>query len=84
MSPSPNWRPWCSAWWDEGEIVFDVSKLDGTPRKLLDALRPRQPRLGARIGQENGLRETYRWYQENANTLRLRACGEGRPTCEAA
>lgn len=48
-----------------GKIVFDTSKPDGTPRKLLDVSRLMQ--LGRRGGRplEQGLRETYDWYVRN-------------------
>jgi GDP-L-fucose synthase len=46
----------------EGTIVFDHSKPDGTPRKLLDT--GKLNRLGWRpsIPLEEGIAETYRWY----------------------
>lgn len=46
----------------EGNIHWDASKPDGTPRKLLDVSR--MARLGwqARIGLEDGLRSTYDWW----------------------
>lgn len=48
-----------------GEIVFDSSKPDGTPRKLSDVSRIHQ--LGWRHGIElmQGLRDTYAWYLGN-------------------
>ena len=54
----------------EGNFVFDASKLDGTPRKLLDVSRLGSLGWRARIGLEDGLRQTYRWYLENADRLR--------------
>ena len=47
-----------------GEIVFDSSKPDGTPRKLLDVSR--LSALGWRysIPLKEGLAQTYRWYRE--------------------
>jgi GDP-L-fucose synthase len=49
----------------QGEIVFDPSKPDGTPRKLLDVSRLH--RLGWRpaIGLREGLQQTYQWFLEN-------------------
>jgi GDP-L-fucose synthase len=49
----------------EGEIVFDTSKPDGTPRKLLDVSRVNSLGWAARIPLEEGIRSTYRWYVEN-------------------
>jgi len=49
----------------EGEIVFDKSKPDGTPRKLLDVSRINALGWKAKTGFKVGLAETYRWYVEN-------------------
>jgi GDP-L-fucose synthase len=46
----------------DGRIVFDPSKQDGTPRKLLDISRLAALEWRARIGLEQGIAETYRWY----------------------
>jgi GDP-L-fucose synthase len=46
-----------------GRFVYDASKPDGTPRKLLDVSRLAQLGWRARIGLEEGLRDAYRWYQ---------------------
>ena len=46
----------------EGEIVFDRSKPDGTPRKLLDVSRLESLGWRASTDLETGIRETYRWY----------------------
>jgi GDP-L-fucose synthase len=48
----------------EGEIVFDNSKPDGTPRKLLDVSKIHALGWKAQISLRDGLAETYRWYQE--------------------
>jgi GDP-L-fucose synthase len=48
-----------------GELLFDASKPDGTPRKLCDVSRLHALGWRHRIGLEQGLRETYRWYVEN-------------------
>ena len=49
----------------EGEIRFDPSKPDGTPRKLLDAGRLNGLGWKAQIPLEQGVRETYDWYLQN-------------------
>ncbi len=49
-----------------GEIVFDPSRPDGTPRKLLDVSKLAALGWKPSIGLEDGIRETYRWYQQNA------------------
>ncbi len=50
----------------EGEIEWDTSKPDGTPRKLLDVSRLHALGWRARIGLREGIEQTYRWYCENA------------------
>ena len=49
----------------EGEIRWDASKPDGTPRKLLDVSRIRNLGWEPQIDLEQGLRSTYDWYREN-------------------
>jgi GDP-L-fucose synthase len=46
----------------EGRLVFDPSKPDGTPRKLLDVSRANGAGWKARIGLEEGVRSTYEWF----------------------
>jgi GDP-L-fucose synthase len=46
----------------EGEIVFDTSKPDGTPRKLLDVSRLAEQGWSARIQLREGIERTYDWY----------------------
>ena len=48
-----------------GEIVFDASKPDGMPRKLMDVSRAARLGWTAKIGIPEGLRLTYDWYLEN-------------------
>jgi GDP-L-fucose synthase len=48
-----------------GELVFDSSKPDGTPRKLLDVNRLNRLGWKARIDLEDGIRSTYDWYLQN-------------------
>ena len=49
----------------EGEVIFDRSKPDGTPRKVLDVTRIRSLGWQPSIPLEEGLRRTYAWYLEN-------------------
>jgi GDP-L-fucose synthase len=49
----------------EGEFVFDASKPDGTPRKLLDVSRLEALGWRARVGLREGIVDTYRWYREH-------------------
>ena len=55
----------------EGRIVLDASKPDGTPRKLLDVSRINALGWRARIGLEDGIRETYRWFLAHVDEARL-------------
>jgi len=50
----------------EGEIVFDPSKPDGTPRKLLDVSRIKGLGWEPQIGLEDGIRSTYHWAIDNS------------------
>ncbi len=54
----------------EGELVFDTSKPDGTPRKLMDVSRLKALGWEASISLEQGLAQTYKWFLENQKTLR--------------
>lgn len=53
-----------------GRIEFDASKPDGTPRKLLDVSLLTSLGWSASIPLEQGLRQTYDWFQSNTHTLR--------------
>ncbi len=52
-----------------GAIVFDPSKPDGTPRKLLDVTRLHRLGWRARIPLREGLEQTYRWYVQHQREL---------------
>jgi GDP-L-fucose synthase len=54
----------------QGSIVFDPSKPDGTPRKLLDVSRVHALGWRARIPLEAGVRDTYAWFLQNRDRLR--------------
>ncbi|MBO6564670.1 MAG: GDP-L-fucose synthase [Pseudomonadales bacterium] len=54
----------------EGELVFDTSKPDGAPRKLLDVSKIKSLGWKAKIGLEEGLRSTYDWFVANQDSLR--------------
>jgi GDP-L-fucose synthase len=49
----------------EGEIVNDLSKPDGTPRKLLDVSRLNNLGWEAQITLKEGIKDTYQWFKEN-------------------
>ena len=54
----------------QGELVFDTTKPDGTPRKLLDVGRLRALGWRASTALEAGLRTTYEWFCANETQLR--------------
>ena len=47
----------------EGELEFDTSKPDGTPRKLLDVSRLTGLGWTSGIPLRDGIEQTYRWYR---------------------
>lgn len=49
----------------EGELKFDSSKPDGTPRKLLDVSRLHDLGWKHRTSLKDGIEKTYKWYLEN-------------------
>jgi GDP-L-fucose synthase len=46
----------------KGRILMDASKPDGTPRKLLDTCKLASLGWQPKIGLEEGLASTYRWF----------------------
>jgi GDP-L-fucose synthase len=48
-----------------GDVVFDASKPDGMPRKLMDVGRAAWLGWRAKVAIPEGLRMTYDWYLEN-------------------
>ncbi|MEM6253265.1 MAG: GDP-L-fucose synthase [Cyanobacteria bacterium P01_D01_bin.156] len=54
----------------EGEIVFDSSKPDGTPRKLMDVSRLSALGWEAQTSLKEGIAKTYEWFQLHYETLR--------------
>ena len=47
----------------EGEIVYDKSKPNGTPRKMMDATRIKQLGWEPKIDLKQGITDFYDWYQ---------------------
>jgi GDP-L-fucose synthase len=54
----------------KGQLQFDTSKPDGTPRKLLDVSRMTELGWQAQIDLESGLKKTYEWFLQHQNTVR--------------
>jgi GDP-L-fucose synthase len=54
----------------EGETVWDTTKPDGTPQKLLNVSKLADAGWTAGIGLEDGLRSTISWYREHVDSIR--------------
>jgi GDP-L-fucose synthase len=48
-----------------GEIIWDASKPDGTPRKLMDVSKMTSAGWKAKTSLEEGIRKTYQWFLEH-------------------
>ncbi len=48
-----------------GEIIFDSSKPDGNPRKLLDSSLINSYGWESKVDLEEGLEITYKWFLKN-------------------
>ncbi|SRR5258706_7800301 len=57
----------------DGSLVFDTSKPDGTPRKLLDVSKAAALGWSAQTSLNDGLSKTYQWYLEHQRADRERA-----------
>ncbi|XP_010927967.2 probable GDP-L-fucose synthase 1 [Elaeis guineensis] len=49
----------------QGELVWDATKPDGTPRKLMDSSKLARMGWEAKISLKDGLVNTYKWYVEH-------------------
>jgi len=54
----------------KGDLVFDTTKPDGTPRKLLDVSRLHALGWKAKINLRDGIQSTYAWFCENNETAK--------------
>lgn len=54
----------------EGEIIWDTSKPDGTPRKLMDTTRLEKEGWTYTTELEDGIKQTFQWYKNNRNKIR--------------
>jgi len=57
----------------QGRIVYDRTRPDGTPRKLLDVSRINRLGWKAKISLREGIASTYKWYLNNAGSREQRA-----------
>ncbi len=55
----------------KGELTFDATKPDGTPRKLLDVSKIHALGWRHSIDLPAGLKATYEWYLQNVDSARL-------------
>lgn len=53
-----------------GNIIYDSSKLDGAPRKLLDSSKIKELGWRPEISLSSGLKSTYEWFATNQKTFR--------------
>lgn len=51
----------------EGDLVWDSTKPDGTPRKLMDSSKLANLGWTPKVSLKDGLADTYKWYLENVN-----------------
>lgn len=54
----------------EGELKFDTTKPDGTPRKLVDTTKINQLGWKADVKLEDGISLAYDWFLNNTETLK--------------
>jgi GDP-L-fucose synthase len=58
----------------KGELVWDATKPDGTPRKLMDSSKLEKEGWKAKINLKDGVTDTYQWFkahQENYKRIKL-------------
>lgn len=56
----------------DGDISWDTSKPDGTPKRLLDVTKLFDLGWRPKITLEEGLQKTYNWFKDNYNTNKIR------------
>jgi GDP-L-fucose synthase len=54
----------------QGEIDWDSSKPEGTPRKLMDVSRAKELGWKAEIALQDGIQNTYRWFLEHIDEFK--------------
>jgi GDP-L-fucose synthase len=53
-----------------GEIIWDSTKPDGTPRKLMDVSKMTEAGWKAKTSLEDGIRKTYQWFLEHQDSFK--------------
>lgn len=54
----------------QGEIIWDDTKPDGTPRKLMDISKMHTLGWKHQVNLEEGIQKTYNWFLENVNAVK--------------
>lgn len=54
----------------QGEILWDSSKPDGTPRKLMDISKLKSLGWTPKVDLETGIQKTYAWFLEHENQIK--------------
>lgn len=54
----------------QGEIIWDATKPDGTPRKLMDVTKMHNLGWKHQVDLEEGIQKTYNWFLENVNEIK--------------
>ena len=54
----------------QGEIIWDSSKPDGTPRKLMDVSKMKSIGWTYSTELDIGIEKTYKWFLENINNFK--------------
>ena len=54
--------------WFKGDIIFDKSKPDGPPHKLLDTSKLNSLGWNAKISLEDGILQTYNWFIKSSGS----------------
>jgi GDP-L-fucose synthase len=54
----------------QGEINWDSTKPDGTPRKLMDVSKMEHAGWKAKVGLQEGINSTYQWFLKNQDTFK--------------
>jgi GDP-L-fucose synthase len=54
----------------KGEIIWDATKPDGTPRKLMDVSKMHTLGWKHQVNLEEGIQKTYDWFLENVNAFK--------------
>jgi GDP-L-fucose synthase len=54
----------------QGEIIWDATKPDGTPRKLMDISKMHELGWKHQVHLEEGIQKTYNWFLENIDRFK--------------